>query len=149
VVAQITKIYDGHHARGLTGVQVAFAPAAIAVATIVARGAHGWVFAVAGGLLVVSVLIGIWRLSRVNRMHREYLLALALGKALEPFHPELEAYRNDAWFGADRTDSQAVGATLYEVLEDLTMLRYSVNDDDQRLVRAALREMRIDNAPLT
>lgn len=153
VDAQIAKIYDWRHTRGLSALQLAFAPAAVAVATLVSQGATTWVFVVAGVLLLVSLVVGLWRLARVNMLHCEYLIALRLGKALAPFHVELAAHVRELWFDhtppefADRGSRQPVGAVLYDELGELTMLQYRSSSDTQQVVRQVLEKARLAAAP--
>lgn len=154
IEAQIEKVYEWRHARGLTVLQLALAPAAVAALAVVAKGDTPAVVLVAVGIVLLSVAAVGWRLYYINRLHTEYALALRLGQALGAFGDELacciagQASRSghqadDLWEARSR-----VGAELYVRLGGITMAEYLSRDGRRDEVRRVLDEQ-LDTRPVT
>jgi hypothetical protein len=147
---QIHKLYEWHHARAVTVLQLAFAPAAvIAAIAIVAKDPPGSVKVSVAVVLVVIVAIGLWRLGELNQLHGEYVLALRLGKELLDFHAELALYLDGEplQIGRATTDSTgpgpSVGAELYKDLGSISMVNFrSRQGEDRMKVRQTLIDKR-------
>lgn len=88
VDAEIHNVYTWHHARGVTGIQLAFTTAVIGVVGAVAKDATKLTTDVAIGLAVVALGIAVWVLRSLNKLHVEYAAALRLGRRLNDLHAE-------------------------------------------------------------
>jgi hypothetical protein len=148
--AQLKTLYDWHHARGLAVMQLAFAPAAVAALTIVARGATTAVIIVAAVLLLAAVGVGIWRVVELNRFDREYIFALQLAALLAPYRQVLAPTLHDDSLDASGlvalpwppADGNPVGMALHSELRSIPMFLYRSKPEVQERVRAALESAR-------
>jgi hypothetical protein len=145
--AHVQKIYDWHHARGVSSVQLAFAPAAVAALTILAKGVSTAVIVAAAALLSLTLGIGVWRLIELTRFDREYVLALHLAKAFAPLHKQLGLWLDDEANTNLTSNGRSLRSELHGV-RDITMVEYRSDQRARETVRNALERARLASAEL-
>ncbi len=90
--SEVRHIYEWHHSRGIVGIQIALTSAVVAaVATFADDHSR---FAVPAGVFVavVSVVLGLLALVRLNRLPDEYAAALRFARELHAHRPPLGRY---------------------------------------------------------
>jgi len=82
VDSELRHIYDWHHSRGVSGIQIALTSAVVAAVATFADDRSRFAVPVGIAVAAVSVAIGVWVLVRLNRLPDEYAAALRFGRQL-------------------------------------------------------------------
>jgi hypothetical protein len=141
----LRELFAWHHARGIAGMQIAFAPAVVAALALASRGASLALVLVATGLLVAGIAAGVWRVSELHRFDRQVVLALMLAKAVAGRQSELWAVCRRSLLST-RLDaaSQDAAAGLYEGAGHLTLAECVAEESARATLAGALRRAGID-----
>jgi hypothetical protein len=133
----VRHVYDWHNSRSVTGMQLTFAPAATAILTIVVKPDSRPLIIVAGIVVLVTLVLGVFQLLSLNWLHGEYVYALRLAVELRAFHAELRAYPHG--IGAP-TGSPA--HVLYHEFGPVSMVTYRTDLKRRKHVLDRLSEFR-------
>lgn len=117
----LRELFALHHARGIAGMQIAFAPAVVAALALASRGASLALVLVAITFLMAGIAAGVWRVSELHRFDRQVVFALTLAKAVAEMHTELWTVRRRSLLSTRADASRDAAADLYRGAGHLTL----------------------------
>jgi hypothetical protein len=142
---QIEKLYEWHHTRAMTAIQLALAPAAISALALATKTTSSLGDGIALGIVALSLAVAMWRLNQVNQFDREYVYALRLGRALVPLHghlaKSLHGLSLDATAESVGQAATVDSAAAYSELASITMTDYRVHSDTRARARRILCQL--------